>query len=224
MAPGRGDVTRGGGFLELSPSPAYVSVSANADADGGSDDDDKEEEDDGETARLTTNKKIDKENGDVASAADGTLLQGVGRRRRSVGTSLNLEKEDLRRVGRWGRGGAATQTAAYTVGFVVLGFMVGLIGPTLPALRENVGVSFERLGVVFLARWLGGVVGSFVGGWLLERTPGSHVPYAASVLVASLGCVLIPTAVTLPGLLAAFLIMVGSRHQSVYGGSVEPGG
>jgi predicted MFS family arabinose efflux permease len=52
------------------------------------------------------------------------------------------------------------------------------IGPTLPALRENVGVSFERLGVMFLARWVGGVAGSILGGWLLDRAPGSHVPYA----------------------------------------------
>lgn len=177
MAPGRGDDTRGGGFLQLSSSPAYVSASA---------DDDTDEEDDGETARLSTNKTFG-----IRSA------------------SLGLERVASRRAGRWGRGGAAMQTAAYTVGFVVLGFMVGLIGPTLPALRENVGVSFARLGVIFLARWLGGVVGSLVGGWLLERAPGSHAPYAASVLVASLGCVLIPTAVTLPGLLAAFLVMVG---------------
>lgn len=198
MAPGRGDDTRGGGFLQLSSSPAYVSASA---------DDDTDEEDDGETARLST---IKIKNGDVASAADGTVPRGTGRRGRSVrSASLGLERVASRRAGRWGRGGAATQTAAYTVGFVVLGFMVGLIGPTLPALRENVGVSFARLGVIFLARWVGGVVGSLVGGWLLERAPGSHAPYAASVLVASLGCVLIPTAVTLPGLLAAFLVMVG---------------
>lgn len=31
------------------------------------------------------------------------------------------------------------------------------------------------------------IVGSMIGGWLLEKAPGSHAPYAASVLVASLG-------------------------------------
>jgi len=32
------------------------------------------------------------------------------------------------------------------VGFIVLGCMVGLIGPTLPSLRANLDVTFERLG------------------------------------------------------------------------------
>jgi len=36
---------------------------------------------------------------------------------------------------------------------------------------------------------------------------GSHVPYATSVLVASLGCLLIPTANTLPAILLYFFTM-----------------
>ena len=62
---------------------------------------------------------------------------------------------------------ATWQTAAYTLGFVILGLLVGLIGPALPALRENVGVSFERLGAVFMFRWMGSISGSALGGALL---------------------------------------------------------
>jgi len=47
------------------------------------------------------------------------------------------------------------------------------------------------------------------GGWLLDRLPGSHGPFTASVLVASAGAALIPTASSLPGILAAFLVMAG---------------
>jgi len=159
-----------GGFLQLSSVPP--DSKGEGDAEG-----DAEVEGEGETVRLTgavidhrvpTRIRSRVSRGDVAGAAVA-----------STGTL-------------WARkgvvGSAAAQTAAYTAGFVVLGFMgrvaarsrnsltalnhsarhsrtphsthslnhaltpatlptVGLIGPTLPALRDNVGVSFERLGV-----------------------------------------------------------------------------
>jgi hypothetical protein len=108
----------GGGFLELSsPSPTSA-------ADADDDEERRGDEAEGETARLTH-----------INASDGTLR-------------FNLQEE-----GRWGRrwgrsgggtyvSGAAAQTAAYTVGFVVLGFMVGLIG--------RVGGRFARFNHVIL--------------------------------------------------------------------------
>lgn len=129
-----------------------------------------------------------------ASASDGTLSEAC-----ASSTSGRIDGVLL--------SGAAAQTGAYFAGFVVLGFMVGLVGPTLPALRRHVGVSFDRLGLVFLARWAGSAVGSLAGGWVLDRTPGSHVPFAASVVVASAGCALVPGASQLGSLLGAFALM-----------------
>lgn len=102
---------------------------------------------------------------------------------------------------------ATWQTAAYTLGFVILGLLVGLIGPALPALRENVGVSFERLGAVFLFRWMGSISGSALGGALLDARPRSHVPYAVSALIAAAGAACIPLARSLRAVVAAFLVM-----------------
>jgi len=150
--------------------------------------DDSDAEDD-ETARLTRGA----EDGET-KASDGPKV-GTRTRRGNAGAS-SLP-----------RASAATQTAAYTVGFVVLGLMVGMIGPALPELRENVGVSFERLGAVFFFRWLGSISGSALGGKLLDARPRSHVPYAASVLVAAVGAALIPVARSLRAIVAAFLVM-----------------
>ena len=91
----------------------------------------------------------------------------------------------------------SSQTLTYTAAFVILGFMVGIIGPTLPALRTNVGTSFETLGVVFFGRWCGSIAGSVLGGHLLDRVSG-HAPFTAAVLVASLGAACIPMARSIP--------------------------
>ena len=144
--------------------------------------DEESEEEEDETARLT---RV------AASSDDASRGCPLGR----AGTRASSP-----------RSSAATQTATYTLGFVILGLMVGSIGPALPELRANVGVSFERLGAVFLARWLGGVAGSALGGKLLDACPRSHVPYAASVLVAALGAACIPLARSLRAVVAAFLV------------------
>ena len=119
----------------------------------------------------------------------------------------NASKVGTRDASAFPRHLATWQTAAYTLGFVILGLLVGLIGPALPALRENVGVSFERLGAVFLFRWMGSISGSALGGALLDARPRSHVPYAVSALIAAAGAACIPLARSLRAVVAAFLVM-----------------
>ena len=119
----------------------------------------------------------------------------------------NASKVGTRDASAFPRHLATWQTAAYTLGFVILGLLVGLIGPALPALRENVGVSFERLGAVFLFRWMGSISGSALGGALLDARPRSHVPYAVSALIAAAGVACIPLARSLRAVVAAFLVM-----------------
>ena len=92
-----------GGFLELSS----TNVSVNASADGGISDDDDGDDD--------------------VMGGDGTTFT----RLTNDGTRLLLRDDENEDAGAgkptngWGRSGAYAQTAAYTVGFVVLGFMVG---------------------------------------------------------------------------------------------------
>ena len=109
----------------------------------------------------------------------------------------------------------------YTLGFGVLGLLVGLIGPSLPTLRTNAGVRYERLGVVFLARWIGGVAGSAIGGFALDAAPHSHAPMCVGIVVAVLGAVRIPAARTLRALLLAFLVTdLGLGVLIVYGNTL----
>ena len=116
---------------------------------------------------------------------------------------------------------ALTQTMTYTLGFGVLGLLVGLIGPSLPTLRTNAGVRYERLGVVFLARWIGGVAGSAIGGFALDAAPRSHAPMCVGIVVAVLGAVRIPAARTLRALLLAFLVTdLGLGVLIVYGNTL----
>ena len=116
---------------------------------------------------------------------------------------------------------ALTQTMTYTLGFGVLGLLVGLIGPSLPTLRTNAGVRYERLGVVFLARWIGGVAGSAIGGVALDAAPRSHAPMCVGIVVAVLGAVRIPAARTLHALLLAFLVTdLGLGVLIVYGNTL----
>ena len=116
---------------------------------------------------------------------------------------------------------ALTQTMTYTLGFGVLGLLVGLIGPSLPTLRTNAGVAYERLGVVFLARWIGGVAGSAIGGFALDAAPRSHAPMCVGIVVAVIGAVRIPAARTLNALLLAFLVTdLGLGVLIVYGNTL----
>ena len=93
----------GGGFLELSS----TNVDVNASADGGIIDDDDDDDDVAGESTTFTN-----------FANDGTRLLPHHDDENEVAGAGE-------RTNGWGRSGACTQTAAYTVGFVVLGFMVG---------------------------------------------------------------------------------------------------
>jgi FHS family Na+ dependent glucose MFS transporter 1 len=64
------------------------------------------------------------------------------------------------------------QTAVYYLGFLGIGLMDASLGPTLGWLADRCGSRPEALGILFTARSLGYVMGSYVTGRLYDRLPG----------------------------------------------------
>jgi len=76
-------------------------------------------------------------------------------------------------------------TAGYYAGFVGLGAAAGVVGPTLPGLAAQTHSPLSALGILFTARSLGYLLGSWRGGRLYDRLPGH--PVAAVALVGMAG-------------------------------------
>ena len=53
-----------------------------------------------------------------------------------------------------------------------LGLMLGAIGPILPSLADNTGVTLAQIGVLFTASGLGHIVAALTGSRLFDRVPG----------------------------------------------------
>lgn len=99
------------------------------------------------------------------------------------------------------------QTAAYYATFVLLGAMISSLGPTIPFLAGNVGVTLAVMGSMFAIRSVGYLVGSFSGGWLYDKLPG-HRLLAGLLLLGAVGMILTPLA-PIPLLLSIALLLVG---------------
>lgn len=95
---------------------------------------------------------------------------------------------------------------AYLSSFVVLGVVMGVLGPALPSLRAQVGASVSAISLVFVAQSAGYLVGAVTGGRLLDRGYGHRLLTAALVLMA-LGLVLIAQAGTLGLMCGAFVLL-----------------
>lgn len=99
------------------------------------------------------------------------------------------------------------QTLCYFAAFVALGFSNASIGPTLPGLAENVGVSLRAIGFLFTGRSLGYLVGAVAGGRLYDRLPGHRVMFPA-LLFSALLMLLIPF-ISLLSLLSVVILVIG---------------
>jgi MFS transporter, FHS family, Na+ dependent glucose transporter 1 len=62
-----------------------------------------------------------------------------------------------------------SRLSAYFLTFVGLGLTTGIIGPALPSLAANTGADIAQIGLLFLARAVGDMGGSFLGGKLYDR-------------------------------------------------------
>jgi FHS family Na+ dependent glucose MFS transporter 1 len=100
-----------------------------------------------------------------------------------------------------------SRTVGYYAAFVALGLVGASLGPTLRGLAENTRTLLSEISIVFSARALGYLVGSFLGGRLYDRAPG-HRMMAAALIVMAITMVLVPL-IPLLGLLSGVLLVVG---------------
>ena len=95
---------------------------------------------------------------------------------------------------------------AYLSSFIVLGVVLGMLGPALPSLRAQVGASVSGISFVFVAQSAGYLVGAVSGGSLLDRGYGHRLLGSALVLMA-VGLLLVSRAHSLALLCGAFVLL-----------------
>ena len=108
------------------------------------------------------------------------------------------------------------KTIGYFSTFVALGMALSVLGPTLPALAEQTGAELGEISFLFTARSLGYIVGSLLGGRLLDRLRG-HPVLALSLGVMALALGIVPL-LPLLWLLALAMLLLGVSE-----GVVDPG-
>ncbi len=109
------------------------------------------------------------------------------------------------------------QTLTYFTVFVALGLGGVTLGPTLQGLASNTGSTLGQISVVFAARSLGYMIGSFVAGRVYDRRAG-HPVIAVLLVVMSVTLGLVPL-MPLLALLVAVLFVLGLAE-----GGVDVGG
>ena len=108
----------------------------------------------------------------------------------------------------------------YGICFIALGLTVTALGPMLPYLAENVGVSFAQISFLFTTGSLGYLIGSAGGGRLYDRFKGHHLLILSLILMV-FTVILIPLTTTFSLLLVIlFLLGLGQGLLDI-GGNVN---
>ena len=97
-------------------------------------------------------------------------------------------------------------TIGYYAAFIVLGAVGAALGPTLPDLARQTGVTLKAIGVVFTARSLGYLLGSSQGGRLYDHLPG-HPLVAMALFVLAAMVTLVPLSGALWLLIGAWFVL-----------------
>jgi FHS family Na+ dependent glucose MFS transporter 1 len=121
------------------------------------------------------------------------------------------------RVQALSRQGRLSQTAVYYAAFTLLGMTYAAVGPTLANLAQQTHSELSQVSYLLTARWLGYLVGSFIGGRLYDRYRG-HIVLAAMLGVAAVATAAVP-AVPALWVLVALLVVYG-----IGAGAVDVGG
>ncbi|MBN1260359.1 MAG: MFS transporter [Anaerolineae bacterium] len=111
-------------------------------------------------------------------------------------TATTTRKLDLRLV----------RTAAYYLGFIVLGLFTASTGPTVQGLARHTGTELGEISVIFSMGSVGYLLGSLLAGRLYDRLPGHRLMGGMVLVMMVLGAV-IPTIPVLWVLAAIFVLM-----------------
>ncbi|MBW6466599.1 MAG: MFS transporter [Brevefilum sp.] len=110
--------------------------------------------------------------------------------------------------------------ATYGICFIALGLGMSALGPMLPYLANQVGVSFAQISFLFTSSSLGYLLGSAGGGRLFDRFKG-HQLMLIALLTMSLTISLIPVSPYFVLLLAVMFIFGISQGIIDVGGNVN---
>ena len=114
-------------------------------------------------------------------------------------------------------GGEISKTASYYAAFVVLGMVTASLGATLSDLAANTQSLLSEISLLFTARSLGYLLGSFQGGRLYDRIRGH--PLMVSVLLIMVGMMALAPLMSMLWLLTAILLILGIAE-----GTLDVGG
>jgi FHS family Na+ dependent glucose MFS transporter 1 len=115
------------------------------------------------------------------------------------------------------RAGRIRKTMGYYAAFVALGLSSASLGPTLPGLAEHTQTHLNEISFLFMARSLGYLFGSLLGGRSYDRVPGH--PVMATVLVIMAVMLTLAPLMSLLWLLTAVLLILGVAE-----GALDVGG
>ena len=96
------------------------------------------------------------------------------------------------------------KTIGYYSLFISLGFGLGITGPALPSLAEQTGSTLGAIGAIFLAGASGGMLGTAIGGRILDRVSRGHLLLGLAQLLSAALLAVTPLARSLPLLLLIF--------------------
>ena len=108
-------------------------------------------------------------------------------------------------------------TIGYYLVFISLGFGLGITGPALPSLAEQTGSMLGAIGSMFLVSASGGMLGTLLGGRILDRIPHGHLILGSAQLFSAMFLALTPLAGNLPLLL--LIVFLGG----IPGGMINTG-
>ena len=97
-------------------------------------------------------------------------------------------------------------TIGYYLLFISLGFGLGITGPALPSLAEQTGSTLGAIGSLFLVGSTGTILGTAIGGRILDRVPRGHLVLGLAQLMSAVLLAVTPVADSLPILLLVFFV------------------
>ncbi|KAG2501542.1 hypothetical protein HYH03_000049 [Edaphochlamys debaryana] len=99
----------------------------------------------------------------------------------------------------------------YSMSFIVFGSQVSILGPTIAALAERLGVEEPDLSPLFTALGVSCIVSGTPSGWLVDRIPTHHV-LIGSLLVEAIGFTLVPLMPSVWSLTALYFVVCFSYN------------